>query len=185
MSQAHSIRLVTEDDAQDVAHVKIESWRKGYAHIVSPVHLANLNVATETEKFRTRIQQGDHLMVAEVNGQVVAYSLWMPYPFNEDWPHKNMLASLYVLPEFEGRGIATSLVRENARHALTQNYQGMMIGVFTDNHRAKSLYIHLGAEFCSSGTFEIGGIPYPDEIYAFNNLKSLSNPNGTPQNSVE
>jgi len=179
------IRLALRSDAEAVAYVKLQSWRKGYANIVSPDHLANLNVATETEKFRTRIQQADHLLVAEIDSQVVAYSLWMPYPFNEDWPHKNMLASLYVLPEFEGRGIATSLIRENARHAFTQHCKGMMIGVFTDNHRAKSLYIHLGAEFWSSGTFEVGGIPYPDEMYAFNNLESLSNPNATPQNSVE
>lgn len=179
------IRKAQVEDAEAIAHVKIQSWRKGYAHIISPDHLSSLNIKTESEKFRTRIEQGDFLLVAQVDDAVVAYSLWMPYPFNEDWPHKNMLASLYVLPEFEGRGIATALIRENANHALSQGHSGMMIGVFTGNSRAKSLYIHLGAEFLSAGTFEVGGIPYPDEIYAFNDLKSLSNPNRTQQNSVE
>lgn len=180
-----TIRLVIESDAESIAQIKIESWRKGYAHIISPDHLSSLNIKTESEKFRTRIEQGDFLLVAQLSGAVVAYSLWMPYPFNKDWPHKNMLASLYVLPEFEGRGIATALIRENARHALTQRHSGMMIGVFTENIRAKSLYIHLGAEFWSAGTFEVGGIPYPDEVYAFNDLKSLFNPDRTRQNSVE
>ncbi|QYK53212.1 MAG: GNAT family N-acetyltransferase [Fimbriimonadaceae bacterium] len=168
------IRLAIDSDAVPLAQVKIQSWRKGYANIISAEHLSSLSIEVEAEKFRTRIEQGDHLLVADSNSKVVAYSLWMPYPFNEDWPHKNMLASLYVLPEYEGQGIATSLIRENAAHSLSQGFSGMMIGVFAENARAKSLYIHLGAEFFCSGTFEVGGIPYPDEIYAFNDLLALT-----------
>lgn len=200
------IRPATPQDAPHIATIKIESWRSAYAHIINPQTLANLNHTQETQKFLDRIQNQEHILVAtNKDNQTVAYSLWIQLQshtlpqgeglreghntktasltvIQSDWPYPNMLASLYCLPAHTGQGIGTTLIRANAQLAFRNHHQGMMIGVFNQNTRAKALYTKLGAEFVKETTFTVDGIAYPDELLAFHNLAELAQ---NHQNTVE
>src|SRR5688572_1598393 len=138
------VRPAVKSDARGIAKVKLASWREGYAHILNPQTLANLNEAESTERFIDEIESDANLLVAEKNQTIVAYSLWIQIneesPIETDWLYPNMLASLYVHPDHYGQGIGTALIRANAKLALANSHIGMMIGVFRDNNRAKSLY---------------------------------------------
>lgn len=161
-----------------MANVKVNSWREGYAHILNSTSLAELNESTSENNFQAEIESGAKFLVAIEGEKVVAYSLWIQLspdsPIENDWLYPNMLASLYVHPDHYGKGIGTALIRANAKLALDHSHSGMMIGVFRDNLRAKSLYIHLGAQFVKSGTWPVDGIHYPDEHYAFHDLNALT-----------
>ncbi|MFM9874155.1 MAG: N-acetyltransferase family protein [Fimbriimonadaceae bacterium] len=175
------IRPATPQDAPHIATIKIDSWRKAYAQIIRPETLANLNHKQETQKFLQRIIDKEHILVAtNPQNQPIAYSLWIQLPHSNfiqtDWPLQNMLASLYVHPNHTGQGIGTALIRANAQLAINNKHQGMMIGVFTKNTQAKTLYTRLGAQFIKETTFTVDGTAYPDELLAFHNLNDLTNP---------
>ncbi|MBL8067695.1 MAG: GNAT family N-acetyltransferase [Armatimonadetes bacterium] len=80
---------------------------------------------------------------------------------------QNTVASLYVHPDFYRQGLGTALLRACANKALERGHEGMMIGVFRDNVRAKNFYLKLGAELFKAGWFAVDGIKYPEEILIF------------------
>ncbi len=190
-SQTH-IRLATPEDAPQIATIKIESWREAYSHILRTETLANLNHNQETERFKTYILNQEHILVAtDSQGKPVAYSLWVQLQpqlaenestqsiIKTDWPYPNMLASLYVHPDHYGRGLGTALLRANAQLALHHHHKGMMIGVFKENIKAKSLYMKLGAVFIKTSTYTVDGTAYPDKVLAFHDLVSLTSTSPT------
>jgi GNAT superfamily N-acetyltransferase len=187
------IRPANLQDAPHIATIKIESWREAYAHILKPETLNNLRHAEQTERFHDYIQNQEHILVAtNPQNEPIAYSLWIQLQDSQqppdsrrtsksnsvliktDWPYPNMLASLYVHPSHYRKGLGTALIRANAELAIAHNHKGMMIGVFTQNTKAKSLYTKLGAEYVKSTTFTVDGTTYPDELLAFHDLLHLT-----------
>ena len=83
--------------------------------------------------------------VVEVDGEVVAACL-ITYEWS-DWRNGRWwwLQSVYVQPEFRGRGVFSALYRQlRAEAANTSGICGLRLYVEADNARARGVYVALG-----------------------------------------
>ena len=58
--------------------------------------------------------------------------------------HKAFLSSVFVRPEFQGRGVASKLLNIVIEYANTSSAEQILLSVATDNHVAINLYKKLG-----------------------------------------
>lgn len=83
-------------------------------------------------------------LVAEIDGEV-AGSLMVTYEWS-DWRNSNMwyIQSVYVQPEFRGRGLFGKLYRKVVELAKEDQAMYVRLYVETENERAQKVYESLG-----------------------------------------
>ncbi|HEY2359313.1 MAG TPA: GNAT family N-acetyltransferase [Phenylobacterium sp.] len=114
------LRRATADDAQSIAVVHRTAMR------VSLAFLPELHSAADDLRFFSeRFLPANEVWVAEVDDEVVGY-----VGFHEAW-----INHLYVLPEFQGRGIGPALLDK----ALAYE-RPMQLWTFQQNTRARKFY---------------------------------------------
>lgn len=108
----------------------------------------------------------DFFFFAEADGVPAGYMRfkedYSAFPLMKQW--KTMeLKRIYVLQEFQGKGIAQALMDFLLEYCKHQNYQAIYLGVWEHNLRAQKFYARYGFE--NSGhthDFPIGNTPQTD-----------------------
>jgi diamine N-acetyltransferase len=107
-----------------------------------------------------------HYFFAKVNNEPVGYLL-----FAEDYTHWSQtkrykaleLKRIYILKEYQGKGVAQVLMDFYLNFATTNKYEVVWLGVWEHNEKAKAFYAKYG--FVDSGythDFPIGNTPQTD-----------------------
>ena len=172
---AMEIRVASPEDAEEIAKVKIATWRAAYAHILDPEVLASLDLAREAGLWRERILAPTlacRLWVAVDDAQVIGYVVVGPNRFHEV-ACDGELQAIYVRPGTQRRGIGKQLLRVAVDWMVDQGFKSMAVFVFRDNPIGVGFYKSMGAEFNDSGDLEIGGKRYADESYVWPSLQEL------------
>ncbi len=112
---------------------------------------------------------GDFYFFAEVNGAPAGYIRFMEdysnFEVMKKWKAME-LKRIYVLQEFQGKGIANKLLDFINEFCITQQYEVIWLGVWENNTRARRFYEKNG--FVNSGhthDFPIGTTPQTDYWY--------------------
>lgn len=94
------------------------------------------------DMFEAELMQRDtrEYFVATIGGTVVAYAGLMCIPPIAD------VQTIAVIPEFEGRGIGSTLLRTLLQRAAHGKAEDMLLEVREDNPRAQELYRRFGFE---------------------------------------
>jgi len=74
------------------------------------------------------------------------------------------LNSLYVLPEYQGKGIGSRLLQASERFALTLHAPEVWLGVMMQNTAAVDWYRRIGFQFVSEEPFTMGHTTVPHLI---------------------
>ncbi|MBF4589997.1 GNAT family N-acetyltransferase [Curtobacterium sp. VKM Ac-1395] len=85
------------------------------------------------------------VFVAEVDGAVAGYVSYAPFRPLEGYRF-TVEHSVYVVPAFRGRGIASTLMRALVAHAREQDLHVMMAGICSSNTGSIALHERLGFE---------------------------------------
>jgi len=107
-----------------------------------------------------------HYFFATINNEVVGYLL-----FAEEYKHLSILQQwkalelkrIYVLQQYQGKGVAQALMNFYMDFAIKNNYEVVWLGVWEQNEKAKAFYAKYG--FIDSGythDFPIGNTPQTD-----------------------
>ena len=107
-----------------------------------------------------------HYFFATINNEVVGYLL-----FTEEYKHLSILQQwkalelkrIYVLQQYQGKGVAQALMNFYMDFAIKNNYEVVWLGVWEQNEKAKAFYAKYG--FIDSGythDFPIGNTPQTD-----------------------
>jgi L-amino acid N-acyltransferase YncA len=83
------------------------------------------------------------VLVAEVEGAVAGYVSYAPFRPLDGYRH-TVEHSVYVLPSFRGRGIASTLMRALMTHARQQDLHVMIAGICSTNTGSIALHERLG-----------------------------------------
>jgi diamine N-acetyltransferase len=120
----------------------------------------------ETQVAKELSNQNDYYFFAEINGVPVGYLRFMEdyssFSFMKQWKALE-LKRIYVLKEFQGKGIAQQLMNVVLDFCKKENYQVLWLGVWEHNIRAQKFYEKNG--FVNSGhthDFPIGCTPQTD-----------------------
>jgi ribosomal protein S18 acetylase RimI-like enzyme len=108
----------------------------------------------------------DHCFFAEIEGKPVGYLRFMEdydsFPLMQQWKALE-LKRIYILSEYQGKGIAQKLMDFTLDYAKQHQYEVVWLGVWENNLRAQKFYEKYG--FVNSGHthgFPIGNTPQTD-----------------------
>ena len=153
------IRKVQQSDAAQYIELINYVWRIAYSHIFpEKVFLERENSTTERiNNFDASKLNNDETVcyVAEDNGKIVAAMLGT---INSDYSYFKEkgyadLCVLYILPEYQGKGIASQLKNIFIEYIKSKDYNKYVIGVLEDNLKARTIYEKWGGKLEEYSSF--------------------------------
>jgi GNAT superfamily N-acetyltransferase len=177
MSTLTTLRVADVNDAPAIAGVLVASWRTTYPGIVAQSYIDGLSVAERTTAWERRLRgdAGDppDTVVAETSsGAVVGFAsggaLRSPHPgFDAE------LYAIYLLREVQGQGLGRRLGAHWARRAVDRGFHAAIVRVLADNPACR-FYERLGGRRVKEGSLELGGQPYAEVWYGWDDLRDLA-----------
>ncbi len=144
----------TLDDTNEIQKVLFNTWLASYSDFIpmtdiqwyfnnyySDINFARLFDDTNTTSY-----------VAEIKKNIVGYARMK---INEQ-QNRCYLESLYVLPEFQGKGIGTDLLKIVEQNALKNSFNQIWLGVMEQNIPSLEWYKKLGFQFVEQSPFQMG-----------------------------
>ena len=138
------IPMETVADMEGKGYVHWKSWQESYAGIVSADYLANMTLEKCVEKAKL---WPDNILVAKDGERVIGFAAYGAAD-TEDIGPCGMIYGLYLLAEYQGRGIGWQLMQ--AAMAKLHEHEAVALWVFKENAKAVRFYEHCG--FLADGT---------------------------------
>jgi 3-deoxy-manno-octulosonate cytidylyltransferase (CMP-KDO synthetase) len=168
-------RKATAEDAPAVARVHVESWRESFAGIVPAEFLNNLNVEKRESAFRQGFDQSDYKMfVAETARHGIVGFADFGAAREKDFGYEAELYAIYLLPEFQRRGIGENLLRLCQKEMRADNFNSMYL-IALINSPYKTFYEKMGGKVVGKGNHFFALVEYETIIYGWKNLRESFN----------
>lgn len=169
------IREATEEDALAIARVQVDSWRTTYKGIVPDSYIATLNYEQREQKWREFFSTAGRTPFAYVaeddDGQVVGFASGGSNR-EGDRDYDGELYAIYLLKEYQRRGIGHMLVSAVVKRLLQEGMTSMLVWVLADNPSC-AFYESLGGKLVSEKEIIIGGATLIEVAYGWLNLQDL------------
>lgn len=145
------IRKATRDDAEKTVKLSNAVMRVAYAHIM-PSSFFDDREKHKSEKIKQAkefINSREQItFVAEHNGEIVGFAVAVIQSGQEHF--KNLgyadLQAIYILPEFQNKGIGKMLFDNVVAEFGKMKLQKMVIGVLKENTAARKAYENWGGK---------------------------------------
>jgi ribosomal protein S18 acetylase RimI-like enzyme len=133
------------NDFEIVRNILLSTWLDTYSKIVPPEELKsylNLNGSDDklNESFNDKNTNG---IIVEADGKPVA---WMRTNIDQK-ENKFFINQLYVLEEYQGKGIGKKLIKIAEKEALKNNFDKIWLGVMSENLPSVEWYKRIGFIF--------------------------------------
>ncbi len=167
------IRHAEFEDAAGIARVQIDTWRAAYQRIMPPRLLADMSDIRISAFWAQVIAEAQGLsfcFVAAAGERVVGFASGGPRQHTDDTTRGEVYA-LYVLPEFQGRGVGRRLVATSFERMLELGMKEGRIWTLRENASARAFYARIGGTQTDNGYNDIGGIRYPEVAFDWPDLR--------------
>lgn len=138
-----TVRRAEPADAARIAEVHVQSWRSGYAGILSENFLAGLQFEPKYQRWQRTLDNPEHRStnwVVELNGRIVGFAGLAPSRDEDLDPAAwRELMTIYLVADAWGTGAAHALCAE-----CLDDTEQHFLWVLSDNHRAQAFYRKLG-----------------------------------------
>lgn len=139
-------RPATSADAEAVARLHADSWRRAYRGIYSDEFLDGDLVGERLGVWRKRLEgpkPNQFVCLAETNGELAGFVCGFA---DDDQTWGSLVDNLHVQIDFRRTGIARELMRLAAEwFAANANASGVYLWVLEDNTGARRFYERIGA----------------------------------------
>jgi len=142
------------EDLPAVRRILWESWTAAYGPFIPLADLRSYHEATYRIDALTRLFENVlvHGFIAEADGEAVGFARTQ-FHKNEN---RIYLASLYLLPAFQGRGIGGMLLGAAEQQARNNGLDEIWVGVMVRNEAAGRWYDKKGFRFVRQEPFRLG-----------------------------
>ena len=131
------IRPLRETDSRlEVSRIYEESWKFAYQGIVPQAYLDRIPAGLWAASLD---QGGRWSLVLEEGGRLIGTSSAGPSRW-PDYPGFGEVVSLYLLPEYMGRGYGGPLLEAAVDTLAEQGFRDMLLWVLEENRRARRFY---------------------------------------------
>ncbi|NUN69711.1 MAG: GNAT family N-acetyltransferase [Bacteroidetes bacterium] len=154
MSLQPTYRQWTLDDTNDIQKVLFNTWLASYADFIpiTDIQWYFNNYYSEINFAQLFDDPKSIAFVSEVKGHIVGYARMK---INTE-QQRCYLESLYVLPEFQGKGIGSGLLQHVERKAVDHSFRQIWLGVMEQNVPSLEWYKKLGFTFVEQSPFQMG-----------------------------
>lgn len=149
MNRRYDVRLATVDDTDAIAMVHVLTWQTSYRGLIPDGLLDSLAIEPRAEYWRRTIARADPahpVWVATIDDHVVGFTDAGPSRDPDANPAIGELYAIYVLAEYQGRGIGQALLGVAASW-LAQRYRSATLWVLESNERSRRFYELSGWRF--------------------------------------
>ncbi|MCX5833758.1 MAG: GNAT family N-acetyltransferase [Deltaproteobacteria bacterium] len=148
------IRPWLKTDLEDLRRITWQSWIATYSSFIPEIDLkAYFDIYYDRGAFSAVFTDPSaHGYVAEIDDCMAGYARIL---FNRE-ENRLYLTALYLLPDFQGRGIGKRLIRAVEEHAAERHIEEIRVGVMVQNSRALGFYEKGGFQFIREEPFTMG-----------------------------
>src|SRR5690625_2571827 len=144
-SDSLKIREAVVTDAKGIAKVQVDSWKTTYKGIVPDEYLQKLSYEDRQKVWNGAISQGK-MYVAEGNeSNIVGFAIGGKERSGDYPDYVGEVYAIYILQEFQGKGIGTTLMKPIVNDLLEQNIESMIVLVLEIND-SRFFYEALGCK---------------------------------------
>lgn len=171
---SYEIRYNRLEDQEQMAHIKVDSWNATYKGIIDDDYLASLDYQIQTDRYIESFDEYKYtVLVAAEKGtnKILGYSCFSTSQNEFVETSDCELVSLYLHPDYTGKGIGKSLFRETVKILKGYNKRNMLVWCIKDNVNATKFYKKLGGIKQTEKFAKIGSRVYPEYGYLFDITK--------------
>jgi ribosomal protein S18 acetylase RimI-like enzyme len=181
VNEAAKLRVASLSDAIKIAEMHVASWHETYRGLIPDEMLKSLSVERRAELWQriladpsktndtmVTIAELDCVLVgfgacgAQRNASLVADG------------YEGEIGAIYVLREYQNRGIGKALFRAMAQELLRRGYHGVALWVLGDNVRARGFYEWCKGRVVASREDVRGEATLIEVAYAWPDIESLN-----------
>lgn len=171
-----TIRPARPEDAPGIARVHVDSWRTTYQGIMPEEVLAKLSYPAREQRWVEMLANAERdnhsiFVAADEGGHIVGFSDGGPER-EGDPEYTGELYAIYLLKEYQGRGLGRLLTEAVAKSNLQAGYPSMLVWVLVANP-ARNFYLHLGGQEVKVKQIELGGAKLGEIAYGWKDLRPL------------
>lgn len=163
------IRQAKLSDVKAVAKVHVDSWNSTYEGIVPPHYLNTLSYEVY-EKMWHDLIANEPLYVAQIGQEIVGFAKAGSNNERTYPQFESELYVLYILEDYQGKGIGKELLITVITHLLEQHVYSLYLYVLKDNS-ACQFYEKHGARLIDEVATDIGGKKLTECVYGWDNLR--------------
>jgi GNAT superfamily N-acetyltransferase len=136
------VRRATRDDAEAIAHIRVETWRAAYAGLIAQDVLDGLDPKREAE-LRALHWEKHHAdpraveLIAEVEGEPAGWAAAGPA---REVERAGEVFAIYALPTYWSSGVGHALMIECERFLRGAGFRRAYLWYLEGNERAASFY---------------------------------------------
>ncbi len=173
--EAITIREATPEDAPGIARVHVDSWRTTYRGTMPDSLLDSLSYESRGQRWKQVLSDpaspGFTYVAQHRSGQIVGFA--SGGPDRDEHPHyQGELWAIYLLEEYQGRGIGRRLARTVVRRLADMGMHSMIVWVLADNP-ARRFYEALGGQYVGERDIEIDGVKLREVAYGWTDTRHL------------
>lgn len=163
------IRYISEDDSRyDISRVYEQSWKHAYKGIIPQDFLDSIpegrwaSSLDDDGRYNLVLTDGDKI----VGTTCFCRSRW------EKLPDHGEIVSLYLLPEYVGKGYGKMLLKRVIKELRGLGFNDILLWTLDKNRHARIFYEMNGFRFgCISQDEDIGGITVRELLYTYKGEK--------------
>lgn len=131
------IRPAVPEDGLGIAQVQAYTWKTTYAGLMPDAVLDKriAEIPQRAEKNRERILDGETFFVLESEKKVVGMAVCKPSR-NPDYPEDGEIQAIYILKEYQGRGLGRKLFSHCEEYLRKCGHSNMIVNCLDGNPTA-------------------------------------------------
>lgn len=166
------IRKAILTDAKGMAKVHVDSWKTTYTNIVPVEYLNNLSYESREQMWTNAIPDGGIYVAENKEGMIVGFAKGGKERSGNYKGYDGELYAIYILKEYQGKGIGRSLVKPIIAEIKEMGLNSMLVLVLKDNP-SRRFYESLGGRIIDSVEVEIGGKKLSELVYGWEDIRNI------------
>ncbi|MFG6116300.1 GNAT family N-acetyltransferase [Halobacillus sp. MO56] len=169
------VRKAVFEDAEQIAHVHVSSWKSTYKDLIDEKDMSNITV-------ENRIALWEAVLKVPVNGQValvVENDAGRVVGFvsggkerTKHYGYDGEIYAIYLLDPYQRQGLGGLLLEAFGKEMKEAGYQSLLVWVLTHNP-SSDFYRKHGAKLVEAETVTIGEGTYEETAFGWKNIDEL------------
>jgi len=169
------IRSAELKDAEGIAYVHVTVWQKTYPSLIPNSFLKTLSVEQRAKQWKQTLADDGNLyhptLVAVIDRKVIGFANY-GREREGDQEYQGELFAIYLLKQFQGRGVGRAMVQRVATGLLELSLMSMLVWVLSDNPYQK-FYERLGGIYLREKPIQIGDVLLMEKAYGWKDIRPL------------
>jgi GNAT superfamily N-acetyltransferase len=173
------IRAARRGDAEAIGRVYVETWRSSYAGILPDRALVAMSRRTQRAAWSPPIaaRGGSEFMVVAEDREAGVVGFGSGGPSRAGLPYGGEIYTLYVLPDYQGRGLGRALLAALYDEFLARGTDSALIWVLAANP-SRFFYEAMGGQRVAERQEVLWGARHRELAYGWPDLARATGPGG-------